>query len=90
MFNLQEVVKDEVDRTIKVYEKFKKKEIDPIAKLGNPEKIINKPYEQWNPQDIQMLREVYVYSPEDLEEFMVKKDVQEVWDIQKITKGLEV
>lgn len=33
--------------------------IEPIADVGNPEKLINKKYEQWTPQDIQMLVGVY-------------------------------
>ena len=90
MHNLQDVIDKEIDRVLKVYEDFKKKEIDPIAQLGSPEKIIGRPYKQWNEKDKQLLREVYIYSPEDLEEFITKKEVDAVWSIQDINKRLGV
>lgn len=90
MLDTQKIVKSEVDKVVKVYEKFKKEEIDPIAKIGNPEKIINKPYEQWTPQDKQMLQQVYVYSPEVLIEFIAKKEVDSVWKMQDLNKKLGV
>jgi hypothetical protein len=33
--------------------------VEPLADVGNPEKLIKKPYEQWTAQDLQFLRRIY-------------------------------
>lgn len=33
--------------------------IEPLADVGNPEKLIGKPYEEWTPQDLTMLIQIY-------------------------------
>ena len=33
--------------------------IEPISMVGNPEKLIKKPYEQWTPEDLQLLTRIY-------------------------------
>ncbi len=37
--------------------------VEPIERVGNPEKLIGKPYEMWTPEDIQMLFSVYGSGP---------------------------
>jgi len=90
VLDVKNIVDTEIDRVLKVYGEFKKKEIDPLADVGNPEKIIGKPYGRWSDQDKQMLRQAYVYSPQDLEEFISKKEVDALWSIQDINKKLGV
>ena len=90
VLDVKNIVDTEIDRVLKVYDEFKKKEIDPLADVGNPEKIIGKPYGRWSDQDKQMLRQAYVYSPQDLEEFISKKEVDALWSIQDINKKLGV
>jgi len=90
VLDVKNIVDTEIDRVLKVYGEFKKKEIDPLADVGNPEKIIGKPYGRWTPMDKQMLRQAYVYSPQDLEEFISKKEVDALWSIQDINKKLGV
>ena len=90
VLDVKKIIDIETERVLKVYDEFKKKEIDPLADVGNPEKIIGKPYRMWSEQDKQMLRQAYVYSPQDLEEFITKKEVDAVWNIQDINKKLGV
>jgi len=33
--------------------------VEPLSDIGNPEQLIKKPYEQWSPQDLQMLGKIY-------------------------------
>ena len=33
--------------------------IEPISDIGSPEDLIKKPYEQWSPQDLQMMSTIY-------------------------------
>lgn len=53
--NIEKVVALKIKAVDRVIEEM----IDPIAAVGNPEKLIRKPYEQWTPQDLQMLIQIY-------------------------------
>lgn len=33
--------------------------VEPLADVGNPEKLIKKPYAQWTPEDLQLLTKIY-------------------------------
>jgi len=33
--------------------------VDPVADVGSPEKLLGKPYEQWTPNDLQMMMKIY-------------------------------
>ena len=33
--------------------------IEPLANLGNPEKLIGKRYEEWTPQDLLLVSKIY-------------------------------
>ncbi len=33
--------------------------VEPLEKVGNPEDLIKKPYEQWTPQDFSLLAKIY-------------------------------
>lgn len=70
-------------------DEYVKKYIDPLARVDNPEKLIGKPYESWTPVDYQMLQQVYVYSPETLEKFVNKKEIDRLWEMVKQTKQME-
>lgn len=76
-------VKEEADAYIEKY-------IEPIADIGNPEKIIGRKYEQWTPQDIQTLTQVYVYDIKPLEDFIAKKEIDKLWASEEQTRSLEV
>ena len=78
-----ENAKEDADAYIKKY-------IDPIADIGNPEKLLGKEYKWWTEQDKMMLRQIYVYSPEKLEEFMAKQEVDKLWAMQEFDKKLGV
>ena len=85
-----DLVEECVKKSKEMADAYIKKHIDPIADMGNPERIIGKPYKMWSEQDKQMLRQAYVYSPEELEEFIAKQEVDAVWSIQDINKRLGV
>lgn len=33
--------------------------IEPLEKVGAPEQLIGKPYNQWSPEDLQLLTKIY-------------------------------
>ncbi len=44
---------------MKVIDKVIEGLIEPLADVGNPEKLIKKPYSQWTPQDLAILTKIY-------------------------------
>ena len=89
MYNIQETIKDEISIVGEIFEKVKKELIDPIADIGNPEDIIGKPYAEWTPEDISALKQVYVYDIEPLEKFISGKEIDKLFETQKITRLME-
>jgi hypothetical protein len=70
---LEEVIEEDMKAIDAVIEE----DIEVLAELGNPEKLIGKPYEEWTPQDIQQLKQVYG-NDETLNKFMFNKEYKEV------------
>jgi len=85
-----DLVEECIKKSKAMADAYIKKHIDPIADLGNPERIIGKPYERWTPMDKQMLRQAYTYTPEKLEEFMAKKDIDGLFHSIRRTKAMGV
>ena len=52
-----------VERVISVklqaVDRFLEKVVEPLSDVGNPEKLIKKPYAQWTPEDLIMLTKIY-------------------------------
>ena len=83
------LVEKRVDIARKRADEYIKKYVDPIARVDNPEKLLGKPYDAWTEEDIQKLKMVYVYSPEDLETFINKKEIDKIWQMMEATKRME-
>ena len=56
---LTQAIEKVVGAKVRAVEQVVKELIDPLAKLGNPEELIGKPYEQWTPMDLAMLSQIY-------------------------------
>jgi len=55
-----------------------------LEDVGNPEKLIDKPYEQWTPQDFQLLSQVYgTKEPNPLSDLIFKKEYEKVIELEK-------
>ena len=69
---------------IKAVDRFIKEYIEPIADVGNPEKLIKKPYEQWTQQDLQMLGKIYGETePNALSNLIFRKKYDEVRKLEE-------
>ncbi len=44
---------------LEILDALVEKEIKPIADLGNPEKLIGKKFEEWTPEDMALLTQIY-------------------------------
>ena len=48
-----------VEIKMKAVDRLIEELVEPLADVGNPEKLIKKPYEQWDANDIQLLTKIY-------------------------------
>ena len=68
----------------KVMDRVMEDLIEPIADVGNPEKLINKPYEMWTPQDLQLLTKIYgTQEPSVLSNLIFKKTYDRVKEMEE-------
>ena len=49
--------------------------VEPLGDIGNPEKLINKKYEQWTPEDLQRLGQIYGAEPNPLSRLIATKEI---------------
>jgi len=58
--------------------------IEPLADIGNPEKLIGKKYEEWTPQDRALLSQVYgTNEPNVLSDFIFRKEYKNVLSLEE-------
>ncbi len=61
---------------------FIKEFLDPIGDIGNPEKVLGKPYAEWTPQDIIRLRNIYGKDHKRLDKFIFNKAYEELTKLE--------
>ena len=77
------VVDEIVESKLRIADEFIKDVVEPLANIGNPEKLLGKPYEQWTPQDLQMLGAIYGKEPNPLSVLIFKKEYKIVRDMEE-------
>ena len=61
--------------------------IEPLANVGNPEKLIKKPYEQWTPEDLAILTKIYgTKEPNPLSDLVFKREYARVQELEREEK----
>jgi len=56
---LTRITQEVIDLKLKAADEFIADVIEPLEKIGSPEALIGKKYEEWTPLDIQLLSQVY-------------------------------
>jgi len=56
---------------------------EELAVVNSPEKLIGKPYEQFTPQDFQMLSQVYGDEPNQLSNLIFEKSYKKVKELEE-------
>ena len=60
-------------------DKLTEEMIEPLGDVGNPEKLIGKPYEQWTLQDKQILSQIYgTEEPNPLSNLIFRREYDKV------------
>lgn len=71
---------------IKVMDRVVEDLIEPIADVGNPEKLIGKEYSSWTPQDLQLLTQIYgTQEPNALSDLIFRRKYEEVLALEEET-----
>jgi len=61
-----------------------KEDIEALADIGSPEKLIGKKYNEWTPQDKQMLASVYGVDNESaLGKLIFRREYEKVLELEK-------
>jgi len=73
-------LKQVIEEDLRAIDEIIAEDIDVLADIGNPEKLIGKKYEEWTPQDLQMLMGVY---GDKLDDFRFNKDYKRLLEIEE-------
>jgi len=76
---ITEACKYVVALKLKAVDEYIEKYIEPLLDIGSPEKLIGKPYNEWTPQDFQMLSVIY---GDKFEKFIFKKEYESVRELE--------
>ncbi len=64
--DLNSMITEMIEEDLALLDELIEEEIKPLADLGDPEKLIGKKFEEWTPQDMAFLEQVYANNPEPL------------------------
>ncbi len=56
---LTKAIDKSIEVTMKAIDQIIDEYIEPLGKVGNPEVLIKKAYENWTPEDLSMLVQIY-------------------------------
>ena len=64
---------------LKAIDRFVEEVVEPLSDVGNPEKLIGRPYETWTPEDLQRLAMIYgPKEPNALSNLIFTRKLEEV------------
>ena len=78
-----ELVDEVVEEGLKSVDDFVEDFIDPIADIGSPAKVIDKPYNEWTPEDIRMVAQIYQQDQETLEKYIAGKEISKLYNLEQ-------
>ena len=81
---LTKIVAKLIEEDLAVMDEIVAEDIEALGDIGNPEKLIGKKYEEWTPQDLQMLGQVYGnQEPNRLSKFIFNKEYSKVKELEE-------
>lgn len=81
--NLTQAIDHVVALRMKAVDKYFDEVIEPLTEVGNPEKLIGKPYESWTLEDMQRLVQIYgEKEPNLLSNLIFRKEYERVKQLE--------
>ena len=72
---------------LKAVDRFVEKMVEPLSDVGNPEKLIKKPYAQWTPEDLALLTRIYgVGDDSPLSQLIFNREYERVKELEREEK----
>ncbi len=76
---VDEIIEEKLDAA----DAFIKDFIDPIGDIGSPAMVIDKPYDEWTPQDLQRLAQIYQRDQDTLNKYIASKEISKLYELEK-------
>ena len=81
---LTEAVNDIIEIKLSAIDEFLEEIVEPIENVGNPEKLIGRPYNTWTPEDMQRLITIYGSAPDSpLQKFIFNREYQHLIELEQ-------
>ena len=81
---LDQATEEVVALKLKALDRIIKELVEPIDKIGSPEKVLGKKYEEWTPEDLQRLIIIYGRKePSPLSDLVFDKKLKEVQALEQ-------
>lgn len=78
-----ELVDEVIEEKLNAADAYIKEFIDPIGDIGSPAKVIDKPYDEWTSEDIQMLAQIYQQDQETLNKYIASKEISKLYELER-------
>jgi hypothetical protein len=76
-------IEDVIRSKEEAVDNFMEEIIEPLEHIGNPEKLIGKPYGTWTPEDLQRMSLIYGSSPDSpLQKFIFNREYQYLKELE--------
>ena len=86
--DMNTMVKDIIEIKLQALEMYIEEVIVPLENIGNPEKLLKKPYARWSREDLMLLGQIYGDKPDSvLNRFIFTKEYEA---LKELEVGLEV
>ncbi len=81
---LTTAIEKAVSVKMKAVDRLVEELVEPLADIGNPEKLIGKPYENWTPSDLQLMIKIYgTQEPNPLSDMIFRKTYDKVKTLEE-------
>ena len=85
--DLNSVIAEMIEEDLAILDELVEEEIKPLADLGDPEKLIGKKFEEWTPEDLQLLIQAYGNNPQ-LEDFLFERGHKDMKEAEEAEDGI--
>ncbi len=85
--DLNSVIAEMIEEDLALLDELIEEEIKPLADLGDPEKLLGKKFEEWTPEDMALLEQIYANNPKPLNKVVFEHTHQVMLDAEEAENG---
>ncbi len=81
---LTQMADEIVELHLNVVDELLEEMVEPLEDIGDPEKLIGKPYKNWSPEDLQRLTTIYGSAPDSpLQKFIFNREYKYLQELEQ-------